>query len=454
MQTAVWLLSSRCSPASLAVALAASGYAAVWLALGVWRYTIFRASRDDGIFTQVLASAFSGFRATPEWDFNHLASHFSPDLFLLAPLVIVSHSTISLIAVQAIAGALVAPPLFLIARRRMPEAVAAGCAIVALLYPPLAGVTFTDFHENGVEPAAILWLIWAVDARRGRTAFALALFALGIKEDVAPGIFAGGILAGFWFARRRDRARARIVLGLSACAAFIFVGYLVALRPALHAPFPYQQFRFYTGAGAPPALPGAGLKRVSYVGEMLLPLGFLPLLTPAAFLTVTGFVELLASRDPLTLSLETHYAAVWIGYVLFAFVAGVAVLHRRAPRYAATALAACACLSLFVLIRVDPLARWYALYRLPNAHDATLQAILDALPPDAAIGAPDRIYAHLGFDPNAGVDPDRRFVIIDRTNNDVTPLWAQIEHDLPALVSAGTYRLVRTADGIELYEHG
>lgn len=438
--------------APLAVWAASAAYAVTWLVLGVWRYDVFRASFDDGIFTQILATAFSGFHGKPEWDFNHLASHFSPDLFLIAPLVIVTHSTVAMIAVQAIAGALVAPPLYLIARRRMPEWLAAACAIVALIYPALAGVTFTDFHENGIEPAAIVWLLWAIDANRAWTAILIGLFALGIKEDVAPGLIFNGCFGGLWLARRGDRTRARIAFVLAACAALTFIGYLEILRPSLHAPFPYQQFRYYTDGEQTLFAPEALWRRARYVFEMLLPLGFVPLLSPAVLLAFPGFIEVLASRNPITMSLETQYAAVWVGYMLFAFVAGVAALYRRSSRASVLAVGTCAALCLYVLIVADPLARWYALYRGPNDHDAALQRILDALPPQASVSSPDRIYAHLGFDPQAGIDFGGRFVIVDRKNNDVSPVWAQYESDLPGLVASGKYRLVRATDGIEVYE--
>jgi uncharacterized membrane protein len=401
-----------------------------------------------------LASAFSGFRGTPEWNFNHLASHFSPDLFLIAPLVIVTHSTLSMIAVQAVAGGLVAPALFLIARKRMPEPLAAGCAIVALLYPPLAGVTFADFHENGIEPAAIVWLLWAIDSGKAGLAIALGLFALGIKEDVAPGIAWGGVLGGIWLARRGDRRRANVAFVLAACAAAVFAGYLLVLRPALHPPFAYQQFRFYDYGGIA-ALAGLLTPgRVLYAIEILVPLLGVPVVTPAIVLTFPGIVEILASRDPITMSFETQYAATWIGYMLFAFVLGVGAIYRAfSGRTAAAIVIATAAVSFCVLVISDPMARWYALYRLPDAHDATLAAILSSLPAGASVSAPDRIYSHLGFDPNARIDMGGHFVVIDRKNNDVTPQWMQNERDLPALVAAGTYRLVRSVDGIDLYEH-
>lgn len=426
-------------------------YAAVWFGLGVWRYKIFRASFDDGIFTQILASAFSGFHGTPEWNFNHFASHFSPDLFLLAPFVIATQSTVPLIALQAIAGALVAPPIFFIARKRMPAGLAAACAILALVYAPLCGLTFADFHENGIEPAAILWLLWAVDAGKERLAIVLGLFALGIKEDVAPGIFFAGIIGGAWLLRRGDARRARTALILAGCACIVFVAYLAVLRPALHPPFAYQQFRFYSYGDAGP-LGVLNANALLYLLEIFVPLLGIPLLSPAVVFTVPGLVEIIAANNPITRSFETQYAAVWIGYVLFAFVLGAGVVYRRLADRTKYILTAAYVVSLYVVIVADPMAKWYALYRLPNAHDARLQTLLDSLPKDASIGAPDRIYAHLGFYPNAGIDLGGRYVVIDRTNNDVSPQWAQKERDLQALVAARKYRLLQAEDGIELYE--
>jgi uncharacterized membrane protein len=220
-------------------------YALVWFGLGVWRYTIFRASFDDGIFTQIISSAFSGFQGTPEFGgVNHFVIHFSPDLYAFAPVLLATHSTLSLIAVQAIGGALVAPPIYLIARKRTPEGFAAACAIIALLYPPLASITFADFHENGIEPAAILWLLWAVDAGKIWAAVALALFALGIKEDVAPGMIAGGFAGAWWLARAGDRKRSRLALAIGVMSLVIFVGYFTVVRAALHPP-PYTQLHFF-----------------------------------------------------------------------------------------------------------------------------------------------------------------------------------------------------------------
>jgi uncharacterized membrane protein len=436
---------------------AAALYAAVWFALGVWRYTIFRASFDDGIFTQIISSAFSGFQGTPEFGgFNHLAVHFSPDLFLLAPILLGTHSTISLIAVQAVAGALVAPPLYFIARKRMPERLAAACAVIALLYPPLASITFADFHESGLEPAAIVWLLWAVDGKKAWAAVVIALFALGIKEDVAPGMIAGGLLGGLGLVRRGDVFRARLSLAIGAIALCVFVGYFTIVRPSLHPPFPYTQLHFFDWSASAQTLGGAAGPldsiRFGYLAMVFAPLVGLPLITPAALLAIPGLAEILASHDRILLVFETPYAAVWIGYVLFAFVLGAAALYRRSEIVTRYALIAAAAISFSVLTLGDPMARWYRLYRLPNAHDASLSSVLSSLPRDADLSVPENLYAHVGFDRHAGNNVWRRFVVVDRTDTDVTPAWREHIRDLDGLVASGKYRLVRSVDGIDVYE--
>ncbi len=425
-----------------------AGYALCWFALGVWRYRIFRASVDDGAFTQILASAFSTFRSANEPAANHFVVHFSPIFYLLAPGLIATHSTLTLTAYQAVAGALVAPPLFMIARKRMPDGFAAACAVIALLYPPLTGVTFSDFFESGLEPAAIVWLLWAVDAGRVTVSLILGVLALCIKEDVAPGIIFGGIAGGLWL-RERDPLRSRLAFALAALAALIFAGYFGVLRPLLHAPFSVWDFHFYGGTHQIAALDPV---RWRFLFAIFVPLLGLPLLSPAIVLALPGLLEVMLSNDPITMSLETHYSGVWIGYVLFAFVLGAARLIGQAPRLGAIALLCAAGVSSYVLISVDPAARWYYLYRLPNAHDATLQSTIDSLPNDADVGASEQIFAHLGFFPKASVGIDHQYVIVDGAQRDLSAVWIPNQRALDDAISAKRFRELRSRDGIVLYE--
>jgi uncharacterized membrane protein len=164
--------------------LLAAGYAIVLFALGIDRYVTYHAGADLGLFTQSIASVFNGFSNTVEHG-NHFTYHFSPILYLCAPFLLLTHSALALTALQAIGGALAIPPVYLLARKRFSESLAFQIACVAALYPPLVGVTFTDFHENGFATAATLWLFWALDVKNFRLATVFLILALSIKEDQA-----------------------------------------------------------------------------------------------------------------------------------------------------------------------------------------------------------------------------------------------------------------------------
>ena len=187
------------------VALATAAYAAIFAVLGADRYVTFHSGADLGLFTQTIASAFHGFGNTVEGT-SHFAYHFSPILYLCAPLLWVVRSALVLVVLQAVATALVAPALYAIARKRTGDVGAAALACIALLYPPLQGVTFTDFHETAFLPATIAWLIWALDARRFGIASVLLALALSIKEDQAIAMTFLGAAACVYFGRRRERA--------------------------------------------------------------------------------------------------------------------------------------------------------------------------------------------------------------------------------------------------------
>ncbi len=178
----------------------ASAYALVYSYLGAIRYLTYHAGCDDGLFVQSISSVFHGFHNTPEGA-SHFAYHFSPILYLLAPLIWIWKSALVLIITQAIAGALTVPPIYAIARRRLPPLPAALVGVIAGLYPPLGGIAFSDFSENAFAPAAAAWLIWAIDSRRMPASICFALICLSIKEDQAVVMAALGVTGAVYFYR-------------------------------------------------------------------------------------------------------------------------------------------------------------------------------------------------------------------------------------------------------------
>jgi uncharacterized membrane protein len=431
-------------------------FAVVLSCLGVWRYRIIRSGVDDGIFAQVISSAFRGFHSTVEGNVNHLAVHFSPILFLVAPLLSLTHSTLALVVLQAILLGLVAPPLFLIARRRMPEALAAGAALVVLLYPPLIAVAFGDFHELAFAPAATAWLLWAVDGRRWPLAWIFAACALAVKEDQLIVLAFLGCSLALAAARGKDAPARTFSLSLAGAALGTLAVYFLLLRPAVAGGVAYWSLRFYDwhSSFVSPlgTAPLDSPVRWQYALGALAPLAGVCMLSPAMLLVLPGMAEAMLSHEAITLNLGTHYVANWLPYILLAFVLGIARLARRNARLGVAAVALALCASLAFDVFASPAGWWYYLYRQPNAHDATLDRFIAELPAGANVAASIEVFSHLGFLPNAAIGLDgSRFILIDR-RCDTAYCRGRFFPESQRLIAAGAYRLSRAEDGIELYE--
>src|SRR5262249_42622555 len=74
------------------------------------------------------------------------AGHLSPILYVLAPLGRLARVAEALLVFQSLALALGAIPLYLLARKRVGDAMASVLAILYLLNPSLHGITTKDFH--------------------------------------------------------------------------------------------------------------------------------------------------------------------------------------------------------------------------------------------------------------------------------------------------------------------
>lgn len=399
--------------------IAGAIYATLLFLLGWDKYATYRGGSDLGLFTQSIATAFHGFSNATEAG-NHFIVHFSPILYLCAPPLLLAHSPLALVAIQAIAGGLVAPPLYYLVRKRATAHLARAIAVGALCYPPLVGVTFADFHENGFVPALTIWLIYAADARRFRLAGAFALALLATKEDQALILLWSAAAGAVYFARRRERAGIIFCSAVAAASIVIFTGFYAVVRPLAGGHDGWLPLHFYawSNSNAPASAVSRApvLSRVSYVFEALVPLIFLPLRSWLLVLALPGAVELLASHEAITYTMGQHYAAVWIGAVLVAWALAAAQIARRSPARASTLVRSSAAVCVLILIVASP-THWARTLAVPSAHDRDLDRMLAALPANASVGTDEAIYAHLGFDPNAtlGIEADPNFVLFDAT---------------------------------------
>lgn len=427
---------------------ATAAYGAIYFLLGAIRYGAHRNFVDLGIFAQTAASAFGCFCNTVEG--SHWAFHFSPVLYVAGALMRVWPSALALVALQAAAGALAIPPVYALVRAHADRRAARLAAAVVFLYPPLAGVVFNDFHENGLAPAAIAWMLWAFDAGRAGWSVAFTLLALSVKEDQAIFIaFAG--LAGA-FAYRGDRVRSRLATFACIAGAAVAAGYVAAAHP--HAA---GRFYAWTPEEVRALLARGILERIGFVLLAFVPLLFLPFRTSAFCVTLLPLAEVLASRMSTTYTMGSHYAGAWAGWVLYAFALGVARISARDPHRAHRVLYWCIGLCVAEFAAADPLHPGFFLHAA-SARDASLDAVLRTLPRDASVATQEEAYTHLAAtDPNAALLPETPDVpvtacaiLIDEEFPD-SPRLQEARGLVAQLARSGVYRVSMRSGGITLY---
>ncbi|HMF27880.1 MAG TPA: DUF2079 domain-containing protein, partial [Candidatus Cybelea sp.] len=318
-------------------------YAALFTWLGSIKYDAHRNLVDFGIFAQTVATAFGCFCNPIEG--SHWAFHFSPILYAAGLAVALVHSPLTLVALQAVAGALTAPPIYGLVRVRSDVTAARLAAVVTWLYPPLAGLIFGDFHENGFAPAAVAWTLYAFDAGLLGAAAIAAIITLSIKEDQAIFLAIGGAL-GAW--RYRGTDRGRFAAGIAALSLLVLIAFFGFIRPHVAAAAPsWQPWRFYAwNAPLQQSLAVEFATRLGFVLLIFVPLLFLPFRSRLMWLAAAPLAEVLLSRMPTTFTLGTHYAGAWIGYVLAPFACAVGDLSASRRR---TALLACIALCIVEL---------------------------------------------------------------------------------------------------------
>lgn len=436
-------------------------YAALFTWLGWLKYLAHRNLVDFGIFSQTVSSAFQCFCNPIEG--SHWAYHFSPFLYAVAAVVVLARSPLTLIALQAIAGALVAPAVYgMVFRARGDVVTARLAALVVWLYPALAGLTFGDFHENGFAPFAVAWMLYAFDSGRMLWALFFAAAALAVKEDQAIFLAIGGALA--WW-RFRGTVPGRVALAIGFAGAFVAIEFFTKIQPhaaqadlVLRSANAWKPDRFYAWSAfdVRQLWPGGIAARLGFVVLAFLPLLFLPFRSRAMWLAAAPLAEVLLSRMPTTFTLGTHYAGAWIGWVLAAFAFAIRRLDAGRAR---KILIVCAALCVLELAVANPMHPGLNL-RPIESRDVTLDRFLATLPPGMSVATQEEAYTHLAlFDSyarllpeSADVETDACFVLIDREFPD-SPRLQEYGSALNALVNLGRYVLVDRVDGIELYRN-
>ncbi len=157
--------------------------------IGVARYLTFSTPNFDfGIFSQMFYYLKEELvpltTCEREQLLSHFAVHLSPVYYLLLPVYFIFPSPVTLQVSQAIILGSSLIPLYLLARHfKLSNKATLLLVISAAFYPALMGGTMYDFHENCFLLPFILWLLYFAEKNKSVPMYIFMLLTFSIKED-------------------------------------------------------------------------------------------------------------------------------------------------------------------------------------------------------------------------------------------------------------------------------
>jgi uncharacterized membrane protein len=331
----------RADPWALRLIPAVSVYVVVWSYMTILKFYALQATVFDlGVETEVL------------WGFVH-PQHVTalsyvatvvlqPVQFLLSPISIpLSFPFVLFVQTAGLASGAFA--VYGIARRVLGRAVDAYClALVYLLYFPMGGVNWFDFHAQAFFIPLFLWGFLCYLSRRYKLACVLFLLAAGTTYSyVLLVVLFSAVTVAELFARRvrlgektepREWRFSLVLLGASTAFfvyQFLVYTYLIGVSFSQNAG---------VVAGTLPIL-----NRMGVVGLLLLPVLFLPVLSPKWLVMLAPFFFLEFTSSSTVYSypaiFQLQYTALAIPFVLIGAIYGIRTVRRWSAQRAAPTLA-------------------------------------------------------------------------------------------------------------------
>jgi uncharacterized membrane protein len=304
------------------------------------------AAYDLGIYDNLMFTAISGdpFRSTvllgPDGP-SYLVGHAEFAMLLFTPLYWLWPKAETLLALQAVAIGFAAVPLYLFARTQLPRGSAVLLALAYLLYAPLHGSCFYDFHWLPITLIFQFTLYLAITRRRTWLFVACYVVLTLLREDVSVGL----TMLGLFLLVSGNRPRLGLTMMLCSAVSFVAIRFGVMLWAGSFV-FPNLLYGQLVAPGEQgfgsvirtlmtnPAYVVSTLldpKKLNYFLHLMAPLVFLPLRRPLLILLISGgtlFTFLTTAYEP-TVSINFQYPVHWIPYLFAAIVLMLGVLSKQ-----------------------------------------------------------------------------------------------------------------------------
>lgn len=420
---------------------------------------------------------------------RHMSSHFDPILFLLSPIYRLYPRAETILVLQTVWLALGVFPLFLIAKKRLQNPwLGVLLGVVYVLYPALHGANMFDFHSLTLLIPSLLWAIYLIDSgSRVALGFVVVLMLL-TREDVSLlTCFVGA------YAILQRRPVTGIVMIVGALTYLVLIKLYVMADPGLimAGNKDSTSFHYFYEEMIPHEEEGMkGLvitmltnpvytlrvlfkeEKIFFFLALLGPLLFLPLASGRkSVMMIYGFVFIGAATRRYMFSLYFQYSAVLFPILLASLPDAIArvsgsrvaqVFGLKPRRLTWTLMWTCVVATLLVTHKYGVLwpndafrAGWNPLARGSNSERTEryeyMRGLIDEhIAPDASVCASSSLGPHVSNREGIYKWPsttDADYILVHSKT-----LKKKNKRRLERLVKNGSYRLLGSEHGIELYE--
>jgi uncharacterized membrane protein len=406
---------------------------------------------------------------------NKLGDHVEPILLPLALLYKIRSNPDVLLIVQALALAALIWPLYQLLRLWTRRIFLAGLGVTLyLLHPAMWNALLFDFHPVTLAAACLMFAFWSLAQRRYKTCLLFAILAMMCKEQIGLIVALFGLYT--WLFRKPQRRFAVLLVVIGLAWSILAIGVVNPMfQPAGVSYYLNRYGRLGSTFGevltSPFTQPDVvwsivtSPKRVAYYGDLLLPLGGLPLLGIELLLPALPDIVLntLSAFAP-SRTLDYHYAVVILPFLILAAVGGIDRLARwlspkinRRLMLSAASILVLASMGAYQLDHYHgflPLTdRYWPTYTI-TPHDLIGLQIAARIPPEVVVSAQFDLVPHISQRPRAHIFPrieDATYVFLD-TQGVIEPFTNQAEYQsaVDQLLHDPAFEVVSQQDGFIL----
>jgi len=441
---------------------------------------------------------------------NFFGLHFSPILFLVAPIYAIYQSTETLLILQASVLALAAIPLYKLALYESKSASQAlAFSLIYLGYPPLNSMNYFDFHVQAFLPLLFFFAFYYFRKEEWTKYFVFIVLALMVIEVVPLIVVCFGFY-GLWINRMKlshitDAFHLRQLLTnksviYSIATITLGVAWFVLARTVTSAVNPTAPPNpNWSDLGNPTQdLPGFLFNmltnpfktveiivtpvgpKATYIFGLFAPLLFLPLLSPPSLIIGAPWfiIAFLSNYEPYYSALGFQYVAFVTPFIFISAIYGIkrlgiiknylvsskrfrSVSSKIAKfQYAKAMLIIC----LFFVIAFPYIVVLDIHARLPvvTKHDKALEVFVRLIPSNASVLTQNdllphvcrRLYIYAPLPTATGTFPANitfEYIFVDVTSTWYTPF---LDNFVSNVILKGSFEIQYASDGILLLKKG